>query len=376
MIKKQHLCKKKSLKRLVFVLLALIFCVSVNSQTSSYSNEFLAIGVDAAAFGKSNSVVASTKNVNATYWNPAGLTNIKNKQIALLHSSYFGNIANYDFAAFAQPLDTQSALGISVVRFGVDDILDTRTLLNSQGDRSNPRPFRDLPRFSTADYAFTVSYARKLSEKNFSYGVNAKVVRRIIGDFASAWGFGLDAGIQGKIKKYTYGVMVRDITTTFNSWKIDDDIFDTESTDPNNALNRQDIPEKTEITIPSIQAGLARDFDLYRRDLILNAEINFNIRFAESRDLISTSNLSVDPAIGFDLGYRNTVFIRTGVGNFQRIQDFDQSTKLSFQPNFGVGFQYKGISVDYALTDIGDQSAVVYSNIFSIIVDWRVFGRR
>ncbi len=361
------------MKKLVLVLLSVVFCLSAHSQTRSYSNEFLSIGVDAAAFGKANAVVATTDNVNATYWNPAGLTNLKNKQVSLLHSSYFANIANYDFAAYAQPLDNNSALGISLVRFGVDDILDTRSLIANDG--TTVTPFRDLPRFSTADYAFTISYARKLSEKNFSYGVNAKIVRRIIGDFASAWGFGLDAGIQGKYKNISYGVMVRDITTTFNSWKIDDDIFDTEIQDPTNALNRQEIPEKTEITIPSIQAGISKDFDLYRRDLILNAEIDFNIRFAESNDLISASNISINPATGFELAYRNTVFLRGGVGNFQNTEDFNQKDNLTFQPNFGVGFQYKGISVDYALTDIGDQSDALYSNVFSLIIDWKVFGR-
>ena len=54
---------------------------------------------------------------------------------------------------------------------------------------------------------------------------------------------------------------------------------------------------------------------------------------------------------------------------------FDQSEQLSFQPNFGVGFHYKGVSVDYALTDIGDQSAAIFSNVFSLIIDWKVFGR-
>jgi len=201
-------------------------------------------------------------------------------------------------------------------------------------------------------------------------------VRRIIGDFANSWGFGIDAGIQGKIKKYTYGVMVRDITTTFNSWQIDDDIFETAIEDPNNPLNRQEAPEKSEITLPSAQAGISRDFLFKGGDVTMNAEIDLNIRFAESNDLISTESLSIAPATGFELGYKKFVFLRGGFGNFQNIEQFDQSKKLTFQPNFGLGFQYKGISVDYALTDIGDQSAAVYSNVFSLIIDWKVFGSR
>jgi len=297
------------LKKLVYVLLSIVSIVATHSQTRSYSNEFLTIGVDAASLGKSNAVVASTGNVNSTYWNPAGLTQLKNKQASFMHASYFANIANYDFLAYALPLDDKSALGL---------------------------------------------------DKNFSYGINAKIVRRIIGDFANSWGFGIDAGIQGKIKKYTYGVMVRDITTTFNSWQIDDDIFETAIEDPNNPLNRQEAPEKSEITLPSAQAGISRDFLFKGGDVTMNAEIDLNIRFAESNDLISTESLSIAPATGFELGYKKFVFLRGGFGNFQNIEQFDQSKKLTFQPNFGLGFQYKGISVDYALTDIGDQSISYY----------------
>lgn len=352
------------------------------SQTRNYSNEFLAIGVDAASFGKSNAVVASVNNVNAAYWNPAGLTKLKNKQVSLMHASYFANIANYDFGAYAQPLDNNSALAVSVVRFGVDDILDTRQLIANDG--SIGTRFDNLPRFSSADYAFTVSYARTPFNKNFSYGINAKVVRRIIGDFASSWGFGLDVGLQGKIDKYSYGIIVRDITTTFNSWQIDDDIFNNDIEENpsneagrennNNALDAQEAPEKTEITIPSIQAGIARNFT-YRRDLSINVEANINMRFAESNDIISSSAFSVSPSLGFEMGYKKFVFLRGGVGNFQKSIQFNQSEELSFQPNFGVGFHYKGVSIDYALTDIGDQSTAEFSNIFSLVFDWKILGK-
>lgn len=370
------------MKKLLFLIILSISIVTTYSQTRNYSNEFLAIGVDAASFGKSNAVVASTGNVNSTYWNPAGLTKLKGKQVSLMHASYFANIANYDFGAYALPLENNSALGISVVRFGVDDILDTRQLIANDGTVGIR--FDNLPRFSTADYAFTVSYARTPFNKNFSYGINAKIVRRIIGDFASSWGFGLDIGLQGKIKKYSYGVIIRDVTTTFNSWKIDDDIFDNNiQDDPSNAINRennfnaldaQEAPEKTEITIPSIQAGIARDFT-YHRDLTINVEANINIRFAESNDIISTSAFSISPTLGFEMGYREFVFLRGGVGNFQNSIEFDQNETLSFQPNFGVGFHYKGVSVDYALTDIGDQSAAIFSNVFSLVIDWKVFKK-
>ena len=365
--------KNSFLKNILILSTILGVCFSAIAQTTrKYSNEFLNIGVDAAALGKSNAVVASTDNVNSGYWNPAGLVNIEDNQLALMHASYFANIANYDYIAFAMPIDEKSALGLSVIRFGVDDILDTRALIKAGGELT---PFENLPKFSTADYAFTLSYSRKPFNKNFSYGVNAKVVRRIIGDFATSWGFGLDAGFQiaSKNEAWKFGIMVRDLTTTYNSWQIEDGIFDNDlSDDEGNALNRQEAPETTEVTLPSVQFGLNREF-IIKRNFALDVELDMNLRFAQTNDILNNQSFSGSPAFGFEFDYKKFVFLRGGVGNFQKIEQFDGSTNTGFQPNFGVGFHYKGVSVDYALTDIGDQSAAIYSNVFSIRIDWSLF---
>jgi len=91
--------------------------------------------------------------------------------------------------------------------------------------------------------------------KNVYFGVNAKVVRRTIGDFASSWGVGLDAGIQYIRGDWNFGLMVRDISTTFNIWAIDTDAFATVQ----NAIpgQNQELPETTEITKPKVQLGVA-----------------------------------------------------------------------------------------------------------------------
>jgi hypothetical protein len=83
--------------------------------------------------------------------------------------------------------------------------------------------------------------------------------------------------------------------------------------------------------------------------------------------------VSIDPALGFEFGYTDMVFLRAGVGNFQQVRQLDDSERIGFQPNIGVGFKYRGIQVDYALTDIGDQSVALYSNIFSVKVDLGIF---
>ena len=351
-----------------YTVLLLFICSILQAQFRNYSNEFLNIGVDAAALGMSKTVVATSNDVNASYWNPAGLVAIEDYEGALMHASYFAGIANYNYAGFAMPVDQKSALALSIIRFGVDDILNTTELIDSQGNIDYNR----IRLFSAADYAFNIAYARKMILDGFQVGFNAKIVRRIIGDFASSWGFGFDAGVQFQRNDWKFGLMVRDITTTFNTWSINEEEFDKIK----NAIpgQNQELPETTELTKPKVQVGVAKTFH-FGRDFNLLTEVDLNIRFAQTNDIISTSFMSIDPAIGFQLDYEEFVFLRAGVGNFQTITEFDNSSSISVQPNFGVGFKYKGIQLDYALTNIGSIGNALYSNIFSIKFDYSFFRR-
>ncbi|SHI58937.1 hypothetical protein SAMN05216261_1195 [Algibacter luteus] len=359
---------KKLRLRLYITTILCALSISLFGQTvRKYSNEFMNIGVDAAALGMSSAVTSHSSDVNSGYWNPAGLLKLEDNQLALMHSSYFANIANYDYAAFAMPLDDRSAVGISLIRFAVDDILNTTQLIDAQGNINYDR----ISLFSTADYGLTFSYARELPVQGLNYGVNAKVIRRVIGDFASSWGFGLDVGLQFETQNnWKFGLMARDLTTTFNAWAIDEEEFATIS-DAVEGQN-QELPESTEITIPKLQIGISKLVD-FNYDYTLLTSVNLNVRFEENNDIFSTSFASINPALGFEFGYIDMVYLRAGMGNFQNETQFDNSQELTFQPSFGLGFKYNGIQIDYAFTDIGDQSVALYSNVFSLKLDFSIF---
>jgi len=354
------------LKKSFLLAVVLVSTLSYSQAVRKYSNEFMNIGVDAAALGMSNTVVAATDDVNSGYWNPAGLMHLEDHQVSIMHANYFANIAQYDYLAYASPIDDRSAWGISLIRFGVDDILNTTELIDSQGNIDYNR----ISLFSTADYGFTFSYARKLPVPGFQYGVNAKIIRRIIGQFANSWGFGFDVGLQFEKNNWQFGLMLRDITTTYNVWNIDEEEYHKIA----NSIpgENQELPESTEITAPKVQVGIAKKF-IIRYDYSILAAANMNMRFAKTNDLISSDFVSIDPALGLEFGYTDLVFVRAGVGNFQNVQQLDNSEKVGFQPNIGLGFKYKGIQIDYALTDLGDQSTALYSNIFSVKVDLAMF---
>jgi len=289
-------------------------------------------------------------------------------QLAAMHAEIFAGIAGYNYFGLGVKLDYKSAISVSLIRFGVDDILNTTQLIDSQGNIDYNR----ISLFSTADYALTVSYARSLPVDGLNYGVNAKVIHRIIGDFASSWGFGFDLGLQyiSDEDDWKFGLMLRDITTTYNTWTINKGEYQ-KIKDAVPGEN-QELPETSEITLPKAQLGLSKKY-IIRYDYSIMAAANLNMQFAQTNDIISTSIVSIDPAVGFEFGYIDLVFLRGGVGNFQKLTQIDNTNKLSFQPNIGLGFKYKGIQVDYALTDLGDQSAALYSNIFSLKIDFDIF---
>ena len=351
------------MKHIYILILILCFSSSYAQETRKYSNEFLAIGVGARALGMSNAYVTTVDDVTSGYWNPAGLTQIKKDfQVGLMHAEYFAGIAKYDYGAFAANIDSASAFGFSIVRFGVDDIPNTTQLIDADGNVDYDR----ISSFSVADYAFMFSYARKAKMEGLRYGANVKIIYRNVGDFAQAWGFGFDAGAQYDYKKWKFGVMARDITSTFNVWTFS---LNQETTDVF-TKTRNELPENgIEVTLPKVIFGVGRAFQFGEKFSALG-EIDFDFSTDGKRNVLITGDpVSIDPHMGVELGYAKTVFLRLGVGNFQKVTDILKNDKLTYQPNFGIGIKFRGITIDYAFSDIGDKSDALYSNIFSLKFD-------
>lgn len=337
--------------------------VLMAQNTPKYSNEFLNIGIGARSLGMANTQVAISEDVTAGYWNPAGLLAIKDKyQVSLMHAEYFAGIAQYDYVGFATPIDSVSHIGASIIRFGVDDIPDTRFLYDADG-RLN---YDNISFFNSADYAFLLSYARKSKLiKGLRLGANFKVVYRNVGDFANAWGFGLDFGMQLQRGTWQFGLMARDVTGTFNAWTHNTAlIFDIFSQTGN------EIPENSiELTLPRLILGVSKSFLIQKKyGILLSSDISTTYD-GPRNTLIRSERISIDPRFGLELDYSKLVFLRFGLGNFQRIKSISgDSSYLSFQPNFGIGLKIKSIVIDYALTDIGDEAEALYSNVFSFKV--------
>ena len=327
--------------------------------TPKYSNEFLNIGVGARALGMSNSVITSTDDVFSGFWNPANLTNIKSDlQIGLMHSEYFAGIAKYDFGSIAKNIDENSAFAFSFLRFGVDNIPNTTELIDAQGNINYNR----ISFFSAADMAFLLSYGRKLNDE-LSIGGSAKIINRKAGDFATAWGFGIDLSTTYQKNNWILALVAKDITSTFNIWNY----RLTESMIETFYLTGNDLPQNgTEITMPRVILGASKTL-LFKKDFSFLIELNTDITTDGKRNVLVVGNpFSIDPHIGIELNLKNLVFLRSGIGNIQKSPDLTGKMIYTIQPNIGIGLQFKGIELEYALTDIGDASIALYSNVFSL----------
>ncbi len=344
----------------------LCICLSGWLAAQKYSNEFLTIGVGARAHGMGTAVVATQQDIFAAAWNPAGLAALpadNGLEIGAMHAEWFGGVGNYDFLGITLPLSTNNQrLGVSLIRFGIDQIPNTLSLYEADGTIN----FDNVTEFSAADYAFLGTYSRAFirGKRTLRLGTNVKVVHRNIGSFASSWGFGLDLGAQLERKNWTFALLARDITTTFNAWSFSFTDAEREVLElTNNAVPINSV----ETTNPTLILGAARSFDLTEQ-IGLTAELNVIATTDGKRNtLVSADPISLDPAFGVEADYGDFVFLRAGVSQLQRIRDFDTVETINSRPSLGLGLKVGQLFVDYAYTDLGDnEGRSTYSHIVSL----------
>lgn len=360
------------LKYTLFVLLfSISLLTTLNAQNiRTYSNEFLSLGVGARALGMGNVQGALVSDATAGYWNPAGLNRLENLQIGYMHAEWFAGIAKYDYLSFAMPLaDKKRAIGLSVIRFGVDNIPNTLHIIEPDGSVN----YDNITAFSAADYAFLLSYAQHIGKVRV--GANAKIIHRIVGSFAKSWGLGLDLGAQYDVSdRFSLGLTLKDFPLTYNTWGFS---FTDEEKELL-ALTDNVIPvNSVELTGQRSIIGLS-----YRQPLgakmNITAALDMDLTFDGKRNtLIKTDVFSIDPHLGLEFDYNKIVFLRTGFNNIQEISDdVTGETNLSIQPNVGIGFRLSDkknnripeIKLDYAFTGLNRASEGIYSHVISVIV--------
>lgn len=314
--------------------LLILICFFSQGETGifkKYAGEFINLGAGSRALALGGAYVAVANDVTSGYWNPAGLVHASGLQIQFMHAKQFISSIQYDYFGVSNKLENETALGFSLIRLGVDDIAYTRNAL--RGDTpAEGLDYSKITYFNTSDYAFYLSFARNYSQ-NISYGANVKMIYR---DYSSqsALGIGFDIGFRYvMVPQLTFGLMLRDITTTMMAWSTD---------------------EKEFIT-PSIRPGVAYRYDLSDLGLYLQPSFDVNILFEsrESAAQFSLGPLSMDTFWGLEMGFKDIVFLRFGYDDLNRF-------------NAGLGISITRFAVDYSYTNYDQELGNVHRISFHL----------
>lgn len=345
---------------------------AINAQSRIYVNEYLNIGVGARALAMGGAQAASTADAYSVYWNPAGLVRMDNDaELGLMHAEYFAGIFQYDHGSFGLKLkDKKRAVGLSFTRFGANNIPYTIDYVQPDGSFDESK----LKDISAADYAFNISYSQMLnwfknnSKVKASLGANAKIIYRHVGSMSQAWGAGMDLGLQIYAPQWRLGISARDITTTTTSWSFN-------FTEREKEVFRQtdnEIPIKSyEVMYPRLNVAYGRYLFKPENNFQLLAELAADITTDGKRlTLLSTDVVSIDPRLGIEASYKNSIFLRAGISNLYRALDNTDTTNtqkyLVYQPAVGVGFKISQLHIDYAFTSLNMQSNPLYTHVVSL----------
>ena len=345
----------------LWALVPIGFIASGQSPYRIYVNEYLYLGAGAEGMSQGNAFVARASGTESIYWSGGSGIHKYNgpAQVLGMYSSYFGGIVQYLYLGFSRKLHNVKggAVGFSLLRTGVDNIPNTLYLVQPDGSLD----FNAVTPFSAVDYAFLISYGQPF--KGMNVGATVKILHRKAGTFATAWGFGIDIGLQGKYKKWRWGIVGKDITGTFIVWRFsftDEEKFILQSTG-------NVVPEKSwELATPRFIVGISRNWKP-KSWLSIEPELDVILTTDGRRNvLIRTKIFSMEPLIGVSIGFADIAWIRLGAHTLQKLSGWSGKEFWSATPTLGAGLKLGTIDIDYALLNIGSVNAALPSHVISI----------
>ena len=109
----------------IFGLIALCVFSFASDGGAGQAGAYLKMGVGARALGMGGAFVAVSDDATASYWNPAGLAKLQKDQASFMHAKLKLD-RNFDFINYVKKQGENQAIAFSVIRFGVDNIPETR----------------------------------------------------------------------------------------------------------------------------------------------------------------------------------------------------------------------------------------------------------
>ena len=338
---------KKIATSLLAAAVALTVCGDLMAQkpirVGTTAAEFLSIGYGSAGCAMGDAYVAVVDDISGVYWNPAGLSAMKGSQAMFTYQPWIANINTFFLSAGIQ-VPTMGVFAVSA--FGVDyGEMEVTTVEDQDGTGET---------FSVKDYAFVLSYSRKLAQW-FGFGASAKyVTSQIWHETASAMAFDLGVRINTSFfapagnseKGMTIGMSVSNYGTAMKYDGLD--LLRSYDTNPDESGNYQDSKVKFE--------GERWELPLIFRIGLSFTPIEFthhSLTLAVDALHVNNNNESVN--IGAQYTLNAPGFGKVSLRGGYRSLFLEDS---EFGPTFGIGLvkQYmrnRNITLDLAYRDVG-----------------------
>ncbi|MEA1965493.1 MAG: PorV/PorQ family protein [Candidatus Aerophobetes bacterium] len=179
---------------LIFILIS---AGNVYAGVGTTAVNFLKIGLGARASAMGDAFTALADDGSCLYWNPAGLVQLKDKQLLVSYNSWFAGIKR-GYISFTLPLSEEEGVGVGT------NYLDMGTL-EGRDEEGNP-----TEPFGASDFQLSVGYAKRFSDK-FMAGLSGGILKdTIAGNEKNT--YSVNAGILFFIKKsLSLGLSVQNI---------------------------------------------------------------------------------------------------------------------------------------------------------------------
>lgn len=304
------------------------------SKVGTSAAQFLKIGVGARAAGLGDAYGALANDVDALYWNPAGIASVQTISFAATHTQWFADIS-HNFAGLVVPLNGNGVVGLSVTTLGAPD-QEVTTLTSPDGNGVY---------YSVSDIALGVSYARLLTDR-FSVGITAKYIQQTaFNETASTFAFDLGTHLRTGFHNLVIGMAIsnyggnlqlegRDLLTTT-------DIGKTVS----GAYNPSVQLTTDEYALPlNFRVGIAVDAVGSNDAFIHSSQHRFTIAIDGNHPNDNVERLN----IGGEYSWSELFFARIGY----KI-NYD-TEKWTYGTGVKIDLGSNQVAVDYALVDFGD----------------------
>ncbi len=341
--------KFHSIKLILLVLLVCFVSQSAFSGprtklgTNSAPELLIPVGSLSTALQGSN--LSSVTGVDALYWNPAGITQMKTTtgEAMFSYMNYFADMS-MQYVAGVVRLGNIGVLGASVRNLDFGDPILVTTEYDPEGTGE---------KISPTYLVGQLSLARAMTDK-VHFGATVKIISEKIGQ-VSSFGYGFDFGLQYIAGKsgIRFGVALKNLGPAMK--------FD------GPGLDRQFI----ENGIPTIRRVNLQEFDL---PTSLEIGLSYNATFSKNNNiLVSTAFLnsgftSDEYRFGLEYNYNNYVFLR---GSYTYYPDKETDEDL-FGPSFGAGVKYPfgnvTLGFDYAYRILNEDGFDTHNQFFTLSV--------